>query len=122
MPIAGTSDGRLLGVSGDQETPNSTRLLELDPDTGMIFGTTPVPETDIGAFGVYFALAFYAGDLFTFGLTNDIQTVVHRYDWDDDDGNGEHELTQLEGIEPLPFPGGIIAAASPTCIPLTPAG
>lgn len=125
VPLAGTGDGRLFGVSGDQSLPGSTRFVEYDQDTGAIVATTPVPEIDLGDAGAYFALAFYGGDLYTFGLDTDdgnVMTVVHRYDWDDDDGNGEHEVTPLPEAANHPFAGGLIAAASPTCIPLTPAG
>jgi hypothetical protein len=120
VPVTGTGDGRLFGVSGDQEVADSTTWLEFDPQSGAIVATTPAPEIDIGAYGAYFALAFYAGDLYTFGLApSGFETLVHRYDYDDDDGNGEHEVTQIE--VDLPF-SNVFAAASPTCIPLTPAG
>lgn len=122
VPLAGTGDGRLFGASGSQDIPNSTRILEFDQDTGAIVATTPVPEISLGDFGAYFALAFYGGDLYTFGLSADLGTIVTRYDWDDDDGNGEFEVTELPEAGVLPFAGGILAAASPTCIPLTPAG
>lgn len=122
VPLAGTGDGRLFGVSGDQDTPDSTVILELDPETGVVLATTPVPEIDIGAGGVYFALAFYGGDLYTFGRGDGGVTLIHRYDWDDDDGDGDADVTALTEAENPPFAGGIFAAASPTCIPLGPAG
>jgi len=121
-PLAGTGDGRLFGVSGDPEVSNSIHFLEFDQDTGALVATTPVSEINLGGAGNYFALAFYGGDLYTFGLDDVVGTVVHQYDWDDDDGNGEHEVTLIPDPVNPPFSGGIFAAASPTCIPLTPAG
>lgn len=122
VPVAGTGDGRLFGVSGDQETPGSTVILEFDPESGTILATTPVPEIDIGTGGAYFALAFYGGDLYTFGRGDGGETLIHGYDWDDDDGDGDPDVTPLPEAEDAPFSGNIFAAASPTCIPLGPAG
>jgi hypothetical protein len=122
MPVTGTGDGRLFGISGDQSVPGSTTLLEFDQDNGTVLGLTPIPEIDLGEFGAYFALAFYGGDLYTFGREFPGGTVVHRYDLDDADGNGEHEVTPIPEAANHPFAGGILAAASPTCIPLTPEG
>lgn len=90
---------------------------------GALSSTTIVPDLDIGEFGAYIALAFYAGDLSTFGAFFDgvaVAVVIRRYDLDDDDGNGMNDVTMVD--PPLDLPAGIIAAASPTCIPLTPEG
>jgi hypothetical protein len=125
VPLAGTGDGRLFGVSGDQEVPGSTVFLEYSIDSGQVTATTAVPEIDIGDHGAYFSLAFYGGDLITFGYENEGGIVAHRYDWDDDDGNGEHEIMVLPGAADPPFEPswlGVVAASSPTCIPLGPAG
>jgi hypothetical protein len=121
VPVAGTGDGRIFGISGDQSTPGSTVILEFDSTSGALVGTTPAPEIEIGDGGSFLALAFYGGDLYTFGLAVEDETLVHRYDWDDDDGNGEHDVTQVTELA-SPFPSSIFAAASPTCIPLGPEG
>jgi hypothetical protein len=121
VALAGTGDGRLYGVGGDQKLPGVAQIIEYDQDDGAILSSETVPALDIGDQGAYIALAFYAGDLYTFGLdTSDFSLTIRRYDLDDDDGNGVHDVTEIE--TPASAPGGVIAAASPTCIPLTPAG
>ena len=123
VAIAGTGDGRLYGVGGDQKVPGVAQIIEYDQETGAIISSETVPDLDIGNQGAYIALAFYGGDLYTFGL-RDFAMVIHRYDLDDDDGNGEHDVTELPDPPSADWagPAGVIAAASPTCIPLTPAG
>jgi hypothetical protein len=118
VALAGTGDARLFGISGDQEQPGSTVILEFDHDTGMIAATTPLPEVEIGAYGFYFALAFYGGDLYTFGR-DAAGTKVYRVDWDDTE---DEHVVEVPAAQAHPFAAGIVAAASPTCIPLTPAG
>lgn len=123
VALAGTGDGRLYGVGGDQKVPGVGRILEYDQDNGALLSTTVVPELDIGEYGAYIALAFYAGDLYTFGAMFDgtgVGVVIRRYDLDDDDGNGTNEVTIVDPPDDLP--AGIFAAASPTCIPVTPEG
>lgn len=117
VPITGTGDGRLFGVSGDPESMLPAQVLQYDQDSGAMISSVPAPDIELGSLGPDLALAFYAGDLYTFGATPDYQTVIHRYDLDDDDGDGDHEV-ELVGEGPL----RIFAAASPTCIPLAPAG
>jgi hypothetical protein len=117
VPITGTGDGRLFGISGDPDAMLPTQVLQYDQDSGAVISSVPAPEIDLGISGPDLALAFYAGDLYTFGATPDYQTVIHRYDLDDDDGDGDHEV-ELVGEGPL----RVFAAASPTCIPLAPAG
>jgi hypothetical protein len=122
VALAGTGDGRLYGVGGDQEQPGIGHILEYDQESGALLSTTVVPDLDIGEYGTSIALAFYGGDLFTFGKVFDgeVRLVIRRYDLDDDDGDGEHQVTVIEPEgEP---PSGIFAATSPTCIPLGPAG
>jgi hypothetical protein len=120
--LAGTGDGRLYGVGGDQEQPGIGHILEYDRVTGALLSTTVVPGLDIGEYGSSIALAFYGGDLFTFGKVFDGEPrlVIRRYDLDDDDGDGEHQVTVIEPEDEPP--SGIFAATSPTCIPLGPAG
>jgi len=121
VALAGTGDGRLYGVGGDQKLPGIGQIIEYDQESGAILSNETVPDLDIGGYGAYIALAFYGGDLYTFGLSNeDLSLQIRRYDLDDDDGNGQNEVTVIE--TPPSAPGGVIAAASPTCIPLTPAG
>lgn len=121
VALAGTGDGRLYGVGGDQKVPGVGQIIEYDQDSGAIVSNETVPELDIGDQGAYIALAFYGGDLYTFGLsTEDFSLQIRQYDLDDDDGSGASEVTVIE--TPASSPGGVIAAASPTCIPLTPAG
>ncbi len=124
-PIAGTGDGHLYAVSGDAESPGSTVILEYDQDTGAILQTTSAPEIDLGDSAGQLALAFYGGDLVAFsfsGIGLSAELLIHRYDLDDDDGNGVHEVVPLEPAG-LPFESwSLVAAASPTCIPTGPAG
>lgn len=121
VALAGTGDGRLYGVGGDQKLPGVGQIIEYDQESGAILSNETVPGLDIGDQGAYIALAFYGGDLYTFGLsTPDFSLEIRQYDLDDDDGDGVNEVTEIE--TPASSPGGIIAAASPTCIPLTPAG
>lgn len=121
VALAGTGDGRLYGVGGDQKLPGVGQIIEYDQESGAILSNETVPDLDIGDQGFYIALAFYGGDLYTFGLDAlDLSLRIHRYDLDDDDGNGVNEVTEIE--PPASAPGSLFAAASPTCIPLTPAG
>jgi hypothetical protein len=121
VALAGTGDGRLYGVGGNQKLPGIAQILEYDQESGAMLSNETVPGLDIGDQGAYIALAFYGGDLYTFGLsTADFTLQIRQYDLDDDDGNGQHDVTEIE--TPASSPGGVIAAASPTCIPLTPAG
>lgn len=121
VALAGTGDGRLYGIGGDQKVPGVGQILEYDQESGALLGNETVPDLDIGDQGVYIALAFYGGDLYTFGLSiEDFSLQIRQYDLDDDDGNGVNEVTVID--TPVSSPGGVIAAASPTCIPLTPAG
>ncbi len=117
VPITGTGDGRLFGSSGDPESMLPTQILQYDQDSGAVISSVAAPDIELGSSGPDLALAFYAGDLYTFGATPDYLTAVHRYDLDDDDGDGDHEV-ELVGEGPL----RVFAAASPTCIPLAPAG
>lgn len=121
VALAGTGDGRLYGVGGSQELPGVGQIIEYDQETGAVLSNETVPDLDIGDQGAYIALAFYGGDLYTFGLdTSDFSLQIRQYDLDDDDADGQHEVTVID--TPASSPGGVIAAASPTCIPLTPAG
>ena len=53
----------------------------------------------------------------------DLELLITRFDLDDDDGNGLHDIEPLVPALPLPFLSWIVmAAASPTCIPVGPAG
>ncbi len=119
-PLAGTGDGRIYAISGSGEDPLSARFVQIDQD-GAPVETIPVPDLKIGEFGPQMALAFYGGDLYTFGVPLEGQLLVTRYDLDDDDGDGVHQIEAIEAAADPPFnPLMLTAAASPTCIPLTP--
>lgn len=119
-PLAGTGDGRIYAVSGSGEDPLSARFIQIGQD-GAPVETIPVPDLKLGDFGPQLALAFYGGDLYTFGVPQGGQLLVTRYDLDDDDGDGIHQITPIEAAAKPPFNQlGLVAAASPTCIPLTP--
>lgn len=127
-PIAGTGDGRLYGIAGNGDDPSSTIVVQFDQETGAIVETIPAPDVDLGINAGQLALAFYGGDLLAFGIglaegTNDHELLINRFDLDDDDGNGMHDTELLAPMQPLPFSAGsLMAAASPTCIPIGPAG
>lgn len=119
-PLTGTGDGRIYAITGAGEDPSSARFLELDQE-GALVTTTPVPALKIGENGPQLALAFYGGDLYTFGVPADSTLLVTRYDLDDDDQNGVNEIEAIPAAAMPPFtPYMLVAAASPTCIPLVP--
>ncbi len=122
-PMAGTGDGRLYAAEpnpGGGVVP----LVQLEPTTGSVLAT--VGEVDAVA-SPY--LAFYGGDLFLFerNIEQDPEELaptvrVRRFDLDDDNGDGEHEVDVLLDFGDVETPFLILGAASPTCLPLTPEG
>jgi len=116
--LAGTGDGRVFALGSDDQIVEDAALMELDPETGTIAQMLAVvPSGHVG---------FYGGDLFVFDLNQlavgQWAPRVLRYDLDDDDGNGEHELDEIFGLADDPPNFWIRGVASPTCIPLVPPG
>lgn len=118
--LVGTGDGRLFGVGGmNNEGTEPVDIFVSDPATGTVdevlftWDTLPYP-------------AFYGGDLLVVDrgtmVALDYESSVWVYDLDDDDGNGEHELTVLATDEVFPELMHPVGVASPTCIPTQPAG
>jgi hypothetical protein len=116
--LAGTADERLFSIV---RTDGPTgELVRLSPDDASIVESYTVLD-DASQH-----LAFYGGDLILFDATHlgddEFIPTVRRFDLDDDDGNGMHELDAL--VETGDGPPGlrIRGVASSTCVPLTPAG
>ena len=108
----GTGDGRafLFGGTGP------AKLVEVDKKTGAAKQTLPLAGLEInnGAF----AFAFFAGDFYFFTDSNNdfFASEVTRLDYDDSDGNGKQDLTQLTDNAPLV----IVGAGVSTCAPVAP--
>ena len=119
MTLTGTADGRVYGLGGTDQIFDSGVLVELDVDTGA---TAEMLADDVPAGH----LAYYAGDLILFDLNFQAQSEwaprVMRYDLDDDDGSGEHELVEIFGEPDSPPNLWIRGVASPTCVPQGPRG
>jgi len=119
MTLTGTADGRVYGLGGTDQIFESGMLVQLDVDTGA---TAEMLADDVPAGH----LAFYAGDLILFDLNYQAQNEwaprVLRFDLDDDDGNGEHEIVELFGEADSPPNLWIRGVASPTCVPQGPRG
>lgn len=127
-PLAGTGDGRLFAIfpgSPDEIDPMPPHtLVELDRTTGAASNVLAEIE-GTGLYAPY--IAFYGGDIFVFDSNYakdplDISPTVRRFDLDDDDGNGEHDLVTLVEAGDQPAPFLIRGVASPTCLPLGPEG
>ena len=117
MTLAGTADARMFGIGGDDSFSDG-ELLSIDPVTAEPLES--LLDTNSGAHP-----AFYGGDLLIFEVNQQPPgwaPRVHQYDLDDDDGNGEHELTEIFGAANDPPNLWIRGVASPTCIPVTPEG
>jgi len=116
--IAGTVDERLFAIA--YAGGGAGDLVRLSPDDGSIVQTLTSLDDATQH------LAFYAGDIVLFDAllvaTNAFVPTVRRYDLDDDDGNGEHELEVLVDVDDGPPGLRIRGVASSTCVPLTPAG
>jgi hypothetical protein len=119
MTLTGTADGRVYGLGGTDRIFDSGLLVRLDVDTGA---TAEMLADDVPAGH----LAYYAGDLILFDLNYQAQNEwaprVMRYDLDDDDGSGEHELVEIFGEPDSPPNLWIRGVASPTCVPQGPRG
>lgn len=110
--LAGTADGRLFVFAGVPEA----ELSELDPQTGAVLSTLPLPGVTLTD---AFAMAFWGGDFWFFveAPGSDVSRVL-RLDYDDSEGRGAAALTTA--VEQAPI--RIVGAASSTCVPTQPAG
>ena len=116
--LAGTGDGRIYTLAADRTLapPMTYEILQLDPADGSIaatFDTSPIPVSHV---------AFYGGDLVLFTIAD---RSVWRYDLDDLDGSGVHELDMIadeSAIPPSLANWALAGVASSTCAPLTPRG
>ncbi len=119
MTLTGTADGRVYGLGGTEHIFESGTLVQLDIETGA---TAETLADDVPAGH----LAYYGGDLILFDLNyvaqNEWAPRVLRFDLDDDDGSGEHEIVEIFGLDDAPPNLWIRGVASPTCVPQGPRG
>lgn len=118
--VVGTGDGRVFAIGGYGDNPPPVDIVELDPEDGTVLDTflqwptLPYP-------------AFYGGDLLmidrgTQVVYPDFVSSAWRYDLDDDDGNGEHDIIEVAADDAFPYAKHPVGVSSPTCIPTAPAG
>ena len=108
--VTGTGDGRLFLFAG----ANPAKLVEVNKNNGQKLGVTPLPGVELGS---AWAFAFFGGDFFFFtNSQGGPGSEVTHIDYDDDDMNGQKEITVVVPDAPI----SIVGAGVSTCAPTAP--
>lgn len=111
--LTGTGDARLFGFAGSAPA----KLVEFDKHDG-----STIDQLDLDGLELTSAFAFsaYAGDFYFFTVSDDdfTRSEVNHIDYDDSDGNGQQDLTEI--VAAVPFVGTISGAGVSTCAPSEP--
>lgn len=111
--LTGTGDGRLFAFVDSIPA----KLVELEKDSGATLDQIDLIGIDAST---AFAFAAYGGDFyfFTGSDSNFNRSEVNHIDYDDSDGNGEQDITEI--VAEVPFDGLISGAGVSTCAPSEP--